>query len=597
MPLNIQSQPRSVQSLYGQFRSDEILVNRAYQRKLVWTLPEKKKLIDSLLNQFPVPLILLAESKTEPNVMYILDGMQRLDAIFGFIENRFSLEDGKYFDIDEFARAKDCHEKKLFEIPDLKDCEKLSRDSCAAILDYSLPVSVVKNADDSDIVEVFGRINSYGRQLSEQEQRQAGLRSNFAEAVREIACEIRGDSSPHELPLSKMPSISIEPVSQKVGNGISAEEVFWVEQRILRSTDLRDSLDEQVIADTIACSLFAEPIERSKEALNNAYEPASDLFDKIEKALAEKSAENVASEYKYIVSEIQKIVTASGEQHLRGLIFSSNQTNAFPSVYAAIHLALYEIVFKKQKAANNYADVAKGLRGIAEKITAGQAGRRPEERIRNINTVVGNIEPAFTAKLDVNSIYQSPVSVDVANILMASQTENAILEIKQGLLRLDEKMEFDVGLLDRIPEIICALSNVVEYPHSYFIFGVTDSKATAERVKQLFGNEADEFGSFFITGVEHEAAAAKISIEAYCNKIRDKISNSALDNPIKSQVLSSLFCLPLKSKTVICMKVKAALDLQFLGDTCFVRDHNEVRVADGKQISKVAAAKVALQKQ
>ncbi len=54
----------SIQSLYGSYLSKTFLVNRRYQRKLVWTIEEKRSFIDSIINGYPVPLVLLAEVTT-----------------------------------------------------------------------------------------------------------------------------------------------------------------------------------------------------------------------------------------------------------------------------------------------------------------------------------------------------------------------------------------------------------------------------------------------------------------------------------------------------------------------------------------------------
>jgi uncharacterized protein with ParB-like and HNH nuclease domain len=51
------SQPTSVQSAYASYRDDKLYVNRCYQRKLVWTLEEKQKLIESILKRYPVPVL------------------------------------------------------------------------------------------------------------------------------------------------------------------------------------------------------------------------------------------------------------------------------------------------------------------------------------------------------------------------------------------------------------------------------------------------------------------------------------------------------------------------------------------------------------
>ena len=50
-----------VSEAYRHYRSGELLVNRKYQRKLIWSVDEKEKLIGSILKGYPIPLILLAE--------------------------------------------------------------------------------------------------------------------------------------------------------------------------------------------------------------------------------------------------------------------------------------------------------------------------------------------------------------------------------------------------------------------------------------------------------------------------------------------------------------------------------------------------------
>jgi uncharacterized protein with ParB-like and HNH nuclease domain len=79
----------SVERVYGNYQAWRYIVNRRYQRKLVWTLDEKRRFIDSLLSGYPVPIVLLAERKSAPGQGFfeIIDGMQRLNAVFGFIEN------------------------------------------------------------------------------------------------------------------------------------------------------------------------------------------------------------------------------------------------------------------------------------------------------------------------------------------------------------------------------------------------------------------------------------------------------------------------------------------------------------------------------
>ncbi len=96
--MSVVPQGRAVQAMYRDYREEKLLVNRKYQRKLVWTVEEKRRLIDSILNGYPIPLILLAERPDlhGPGRFEIIDGIQRLHAIFTFIEHAYDLESTEF---------------------------------------------------------------------------------------------------------------------------------------------------------------------------------------------------------------------------------------------------------------------------------------------------------------------------------------------------------------------------------------------------------------------------------------------------------------------------------------------------------------------
>ncbi len=140
--------------------------------------------------------------------------------------------------------------------------------------------------DESDITEVFGRINSGGKHLSNQEKRQAGVTTPFAELVRTIAMKLRGDDSPKTLRLFDRPQVSIDSKPNNQGYGIQAEDTLWCKQGILTISQLRDSNDEDTIADISASILLNKPLPRSRERLDNLYDKESSYFLSIENALA-----------------------------------------------------------------------------------------------------------------------------------------------------------------------------------------------------------------------------------------------------------------------------------------------------------------------
>lgn len=216
---DLASQPTSIQSIYSWYKDNKLFVNRRYQRKLVWTQEEKQRLIESILKKYPIPAILISE-RDQSGTYEIIDGLQRLHAIVSFIETSFPTLEGEYFNLDYFPTAKSGAEAGKFqqtESPDLIDQKQVT-----TILDYSLALSVMRNATEQEVNDVFDRINTYGHRLSDQERRQAGIKNDFSEAVRHIASEIRGDDSSDILTLNLMPSVSVDLPMTKHGYEVRA---------------------------------------------------------------------------------------------------------------------------------------------------------------------------------------------------------------------------------------------------------------------------------------------------------------------------------------------------------------------------------------
>lgn len=191
-----------VERSYEDYKNNQYLVNRRYQRKLVWELDEKQAFIDSLANGYPVPLFLFAKCIYKGvDRSEIIDGMQRLNAIFSFIENDYPSSNGEYFDLSTTALTKDLLDKHVLEQRE----PVLNRDTCVRIASYELPYSIYDEHNPEIIDEVFRRINSNGKHLSRQEIRQAGVVTEFSQLVRSIATRIRGDVSHNDfLLLSQM---------------------------------------------------------------------------------------------------------------------------------------------------------------------------------------------------------------------------------------------------------------------------------------------------------------------------------------------------------------------------------------------------------
>ena len=133
MKLSIQGNP--IQSIYNMYTDGKFIVNRRYQRKLVWNINEKARFIDSILNEYPIPMILVANHKKndEGSPYEILDGMQRLNAIIAFIEGEFCVNQ-EYFNLDVISLTKSKREAGELE----QNSPMLSQEKCNLFLNYQI---------------------------------------------------------------------------------------------------------------------------------------------------------------------------------------------------------------------------------------------------------------------------------------------------------------------------------------------------------------------------------------------------------------------------------------------------------------------------
>ena len=584
---DLSAQPTSIQSLYSSFSEDKLFVNRRYQRKLVWTLLEKQKLIESILKKYPVPAILFAEIDGTPGTFEIIDGLQRLHAIVSFIETSFPTLDGKLFNLEYFPTAKGRSEAGLFESNTADNY--LSQREVSIILDYIMALSVMRNATENEINDVFDRINTYGHRLSDQERRQAGVQNNFSNAVRVIACTLRGDESLDIVPLKSMPSISIDLPMSKHGYEVKADEVFWVTQGVLRSTDLRDSMDEQCIADIAACIVGGDLIERSKDALDNIYSLGSPECEKMLSAVEVYGAEKFAEELKFCVDEILQVCTNGKPEKLRDILFKNKSTNPFPSIFAILTIAFHELIINDHKKVASYAEIKKAFLNLDGRLEKGRSATSPLERRKNIDTVKALIAPHFTKAVPELNIYGNHATVDIESAIRRSEVELADYELKQGLLTLSDNREVDQNLIDKVVNTICGIANNGPNKSGKIIIGVADKDADARRVELLDKVITKKVGNKYVVGVAREAKNLGITLEQYLTKWKNAIKNSALSEKLKGDVLSNIDYNAFYGLGVIVITIPPQKELSYVGDDVYWRESDNTSCAKtGKQIANIA---------
>lgn len=577
-----------VTEAYELYRSGGLLVNRKYQRKLIWSIAEKERLIGSLLKGYPIPLILLAERpQIHGSGKYeIIDGMQRLNAICGFIENLFPFNN-QYFDTDEFSYAKQLADEGIFSKQTGENVAYLSRKECSDILYYQLAVTIYTAMEENSITEVFGRINSGGKHLSNQEKRQAGITTPFAEVVRTIAMKLRGDDTPKTLNLFDMPQVSIDS-RQLQGYGIQAEETLWCKQGILRVPQLRDSEDEDMLADISASILLNEPLPRSQERLDELYNQGSKYFGNIEKSLAvytrDKLEENIVKTFSVLGETIE--ACSQDNKYLQNLINPGN--NPIPQAFYTIFMAFFDLVINQELLPADPSSIMDALRNLQQTLDLSRRYATVQDRVKNINKTKGLIQPYF-AKKDVSTLGQGAELVQAfRNSLLRSRIETTKYECKQGLLDLSPKRSLNKDLLLRLVETICAIANADPENSGYIFLGVTDKKADAERVADLDALTPIEISDRYVVGIDREARFLKKSLEDHVQTLVSAIRHSELTEPLKTQVLSKIDTITFKGHSVIRIVIPPQTDVSFVGKKAFTREDSSTVEAEGPKLLAVS---------
>ena len=164
----------TVSQLLDLQKANMLYANPEYQRGVVWSEAQKKRLIDSVLRGYPIPLIYLHHIKREvagiTNENFeIIDGQQRINALFDYHEGAFRLfdpkQDEKEARFPSFVSEQNCAWGR-------KRFEELTENLRNQYLNTPMSVVNVETAHKDEARDLFIRLQA-GLPLNSQEKRDA----------------------------------------------------------------------------------------------------------------------------------------------------------------------------------------------------------------------------------------------------------------------------------------------------------------------------------------------------------------------------------------------------------------------------------------
>ena len=547
----------SIQRIYNFYRNEWFVVNRRYQRKLIWSIDEKRALIDSIIKTYPIPLILLSEIKQNKKDAYeLIDGMQRLNAIVSFIENEFDL-DGRYFDLDTMVESKSAKDKG-----NVKQKEPLlDRDICERIASYILPLSIYPFSDKQSIDELFVRINSYGRHLSRQELRSAGTLGEFADNVRILSNHIRSDVTSNDvLLLNSMKEISITNIG--LDYGIPIDSIFWVNNNIITKEMVRESRDEEIIADLLAAIIYCcrdkSNIPATSSVVLDEWYGLKNTTRTVEfnALLKTQDISEIQMHFIKTYDELRKILTMAN-QTFAELIFNAT-VQRVPRYFQIIFLALYRLLFIENKRVLSYPNLITSLNGIARNINITDGGNwSSDNRRTNIDSVCGIMQNAFVD--NTNDPGTQSWVTEFESLLMQSKTEQTLFDFKQGFLSLDGSHSFNNESFDKIIKTLTSMANTSSNSVGYVCIGVCDKRSDADRIKVIYGIDAQIYRDYFITGINHELNKMGVSIDTFYQQLILRIEQQPIKQDIINNICANTRTITYLGRDIIIFKIKSAL--------------------------------------
>lgn len=143
-----------LQTLIDYYNNNQINLNPPYQRGDIWSAASKKRLIESIKSEYPLPIFFLY--RTDTGVFDMVDGQQRTRTILGYAKGLFA----------------DTEKKTINET-----------DRNFFFKQYKIAVCVITKAQEGEVEDFYFRVNKFGSKLNRPEILKAQFRNSVLQKL------------------------------------------------------------------------------------------------------------------------------------------------------------------------------------------------------------------------------------------------------------------------------------------------------------------------------------------------------------------------------------------------------------------------------
>jgi hypothetical protein len=161
---------------------DRVDTQPDYQRPAVWSINQKRLLIDTILRKYDIPKMYWRKTGKSPDTYEVVDGQQRLRAIWDFMSDAYHL-------------GKDADPINGFNLKNL-NYSTLPLDLRDVFDQYNLDIMIMLDTDEEEVREMFLRLQN-GSTLKAQERRNA-MSGAMRDFIKQISTHSFFSSCRHE---------------------------------------------------------------------------------------------------------------------------------------------------------------------------------------------------------------------------------------------------------------------------------------------------------------------------------------------------------------------------------------------------------------
>lgn len=325
-----------------EFEDDALDLSPSFQRRPLWDDEQASYLIDSILNDFPIPEVYIRSTSTPEGktVHEVVDGQQRLRSIIKFFQN----------DLELFGPEVSADLTGL-QFEDLEESEKTK------FWAYKLAIRQLE-ATDVEIKEIFRRLNLNVVELNDAELRNADLEGDFISLVEDLA-----------------------------------DDPWWVDRGIVTVKEIRRMLDVEYVSELLV-GLMAGPQDKKKTLDDFYYDYDADFPEASQwrrrfvttRDVVEDILEDDIRRWRS-KSEFYSLFLAVGEYVYEGVRFSASEI-------AAIQKSLkgFRTKVDAAKKRDNEKDYGVTVHSYADAVT--RAASDLSRRVTRIDVIKGIIDKA-----------------------------------------------------------------------------------------------------------------------------------------------------------------------------------------------------------